>query len=99
MCVTHAIADGGGGGQDLRRQGKLRSFPSGAQAMAALAESKDPDALGCTQTTEILGQSALSLARSLARSETASGLSCRLVRERHLEDVGHASLACYAPDA
>ena len=33
---------------------KLRTFPNGATAMAALAQAKEPDAVGCTQVTEIL---------------------------------------------
>lgn len=33
---------------------KLRTFPNGATAMAALAQAKEADAVGCTQVTEIL---------------------------------------------
>lgn len=33
---------------------KLRTFPNGATAMAALAQAGEPDAVGCTQVTEIL---------------------------------------------
>src|ERR1700712_3076031 len=33
---------------------KLRMFPNGATAMAALAQAPEPDAVGCTQVTEIL---------------------------------------------
>ncbi|HEX2547963.1 MAG TPA: substrate-binding domain-containing protein [Ramlibacter sp.] len=33
---------------------KLRTFPNGAAAMAALAQAPEPDAVGCTQVTEIL---------------------------------------------
>jgi molybdate transport system substrate-binding protein len=33
---------------------KLRTFPSGATAMAALAQAPERDAVGCTQVTEIL---------------------------------------------
>lgn len=32
----------------------LRTFPNGAQAMAALAQAPEADAVGCTQVTEIL---------------------------------------------
>lgn len=35
-------------------QGRLRSFPNGATAMAEMARAGGPDALGCTQVTEIL---------------------------------------------
>ena len=35
-------------------QSKLRTFPNGATAMAALAQAPEPDAVGCTQVTEIL---------------------------------------------
>lgn len=33
---------------------RLRTFPNGAAAMAALAKAPEPDAVGCTQITEIL---------------------------------------------
>jgi len=33
---------------------KLRTFPNGATAMAALAQAPEADAVGCTQVTEIL---------------------------------------------
>lgn len=33
---------------------RLRTFPQGAAAMAALAQATEPDAIGCTQVTEIL---------------------------------------------
>ena len=36
---------------DARR---LKTFPNGATAMAALAQSSEPEAVGCTQVTEIL---------------------------------------------
>jgi molybdate transport system substrate-binding protein len=36
------------------RPEKLRTFPNGATAMAALAQAAEPDAVGCTQVTEIL---------------------------------------------
>lgn len=34
--------------------GRLRTFPNGATAMAALAQATEPGAVGCTQVTEIL---------------------------------------------
>jgi molybdate transport system substrate-binding protein len=33
---------------------RLRTFPNGATAMAALAQADEPGAVGCTQVTEIL---------------------------------------------
>jgi molybdate transport system substrate-binding protein len=33
---------------------RLKTYPNGATAMAALAQSSQPDAVGCTQVTEIL---------------------------------------------
>ena len=33
---------------------RLRTFPNGATAMAALAQASEPEAVGCTQVTEIL---------------------------------------------
>lgn len=47
MKVLHAL---GLAGED----GKLRTFPNGATAMAALAQAAEPGAVGCTQVTEIL---------------------------------------------
>jgi molybdate transport system substrate-binding protein len=34
--------------------GRLRTYPNGATAMAALAQAPEADAVGCTQVTEIL---------------------------------------------
>ena len=34
--------------------GKFKTYPNGATAMAALAQSNEPEAVGCTQVTEIL---------------------------------------------
>lgn len=45
--------------------GRLRMFASGAVAMSALAESGDAAAIGCTQVTEILYTSGVTLAGSL----------------------------------
>jgi molybdate transport system substrate-binding protein len=33
---------------------RLKTYPNGATAMAALAQAAEPDAVGCTQVTEIL---------------------------------------------
>lgn len=33
---------------------KLKTYPNGATAMAALAQASEPEAVGCTQVTEIL---------------------------------------------
>ncbi|HZQ60144.1 MAG TPA: substrate-binding domain-containing protein [Casimicrobiaceae bacterium] len=33
---------------------RLRPFPNGATAMRAMADARDPDAIGCTQASEIL---------------------------------------------
>jgi molybdate transport system substrate-binding protein len=44
---------------------RLAVFPNGATAMAALAESGPPGALGCTQVTEILYTPRLTLAGAL----------------------------------
>ncbi|HVE51962.1 MAG TPA: substrate-binding domain-containing protein [Ramlibacter sp.] len=47
MKVLRAL----GLGEDAR---KLRTFPNGATAMAALAQAQEAGAVGCTQVTEIL---------------------------------------------
>jgi molybdate transport system substrate-binding protein len=41
--------------------GRLREFPNGSAAMGALAASTDGQPIGCTQVTEILGTSGLTL--------------------------------------
>jgi molybdate transport system substrate-binding protein len=40
-------------GLDQELQGALRRFPNGATAMAEMAKSAEPTAIGCTQETEI----------------------------------------------
>jgi molybdate transport system substrate-binding protein len=40
-------------GLDQELQGALRRFPNGATAMAEMAKSTEPTAIGCTQETEI----------------------------------------------
>jgi molybdate transport system substrate-binding protein len=42
--------------------GRLRTFPNGATAMLALSSSTDAQPIGCTQITEILAVSGLTLA-------------------------------------
>lgn len=41
-------------GIDAALAGRLRPFPNGATAMAAMARDGEPGAIGCTQVTEIL---------------------------------------------
>ena len=40
-------------GLDQELKGKLRPYPNGATAMAAMARSSEPNLIGCTQETEI----------------------------------------------
>ena len=47
----HKVLQALGLAEDRR---KLRTFPNGATAMAALAQAPEADAVGCTQVTEIL---------------------------------------------
>ena len=44
---------------------KLKTYPNGATAMAALAQSGEQDAVGCTQVTEILYTPGVSLVGAL----------------------------------
>jgi len=46
-------------------QTRLRAFPNGAAAMSDLAAAADPDAIGCTQVTEILYTPGVALVGSL----------------------------------
>jgi molybdate transport system substrate-binding protein len=41
-------------GLDERLENKIVTFPNGAEAMQAMALSKEPNPIGCTQVTEIL---------------------------------------------
>ncbi len=48
-----------------RLRGRLRAFPNGATAMAALAQAAEPNPIGCTQVTEILATPGVTLVAPL----------------------------------
>ena len=52
-------------GLDEARKACFRTFPNGATAMRELANSAEPDAVGCTQVTEILYTPGVQLAGGL----------------------------------
>ncbi|MEO6928322.1 MAG: substrate-binding domain-containing protein, partial [Casimicrobiaceae bacterium] len=54
-------------GIDSEVAARLRPFPNGAAAMAALAQAQEPHAIGCTQVTEILYTPGVVLAGTLPR--------------------------------
>lgn len=52
-------------GVDTEMAGRLHPYPNGAAAMQALAQSSEPNAIGCTQATEIIFAPGVQLAASL----------------------------------
>lgn len=52
-------------GVDTEMAGRLHPYPNGAAAMEALAQSSEPNAIGCTQATEIIVAPGVRLAASL----------------------------------
>jgi len=52
-------------GVDTEMAGRLHPHPNGAAAMQALAQSSEPNAIGCTQATEIIFAPGVQLAASL----------------------------------
>ncbi len=52
-------------GVDTEMAGRLRPYDNGAAAMQALAQSTEPNAIGCTQATEIIFAPGVQLAASL----------------------------------
>jgi len=61
MKVMHLL------GVDKEMAGRLHPHPNGAAAMHALAQSEEPNAIGCTQATEIIFAPGVQLAASLPR--------------------------------
>jgi len=59
MKVMHLL------GVDTEMAGRLHPHPNGAAAMHALAQSSEPNAIGCTQATEIIFAPGVQLAASL----------------------------------
>ncbi len=54
-------------GVDTEMAGRLHPHPNGAAAMQALAQSDEPNAIGCTQATEIIFAPGVQLAASLPK--------------------------------
>lgn len=52
-------------GVDTEMSRRLHPHPNGAAAMQALAQSDEPNAIGCTQVTEIIFESGVQLAANL----------------------------------
>ena len=82
-------------------QGRLRTFPNGATAMAALAQAPEADAVGCTQVTEILITQGVQLTGLLPAPHELTTVYTAAVRkqanERELASALLAALA--APEA
>jgi len=74
-------------GVDTDMAGRLHPHPNGAATMQALAQSSEPNAIGCTQVTEILYATGVQLAANLpAEFELATvytaAVSSRAVQPR-----------------
>lgn len=54
-------------GLEAELAGRLRPFPNGATAMAAMAQAAGPGLIGCTQVTEILNTPGVELVAPLPK--------------------------------
>lgn len=80
---------------------RLRTFPNGASAMAALAQAPEPDAVGCTQVTEILITPGVFLTGLLpAPHELTTVYTAAVVRDAAEPELARALVAALtAPEA
>jgi molybdate transport system substrate-binding protein len=80
---------------------RLRTFPNGATAMAALAQAPEPDAVGCTQVTEILITQGVQLAGLLpAPHELTTTYTAAVASGAQQPELARAMIeALVAPDA
>ena len=80
---------------------RLRTYPNGAMAMAALAQAPEADAVGCTQVTEILITSGVRLNGLLpAPYELATTYTGAIARNAQEPELAQALLdALTAPEA
>ena len=71
-------------------EAKLRPYPNGAIAMAHLAQSTEPDMIGCTQVTEILYTEGVSLVGLLPKEfELSTMYSVAVSRNAANPDLAH----------
>jgi molybdate transport system substrate-binding protein len=79
-------------GVDKEMAGRLHPHPNGAAAMQALAQSGEPLAIGCTQTTEILVAPGVQLAASLPREFELATVYTAAVSSRAAQPRAAAAL-------
>lgn len=80
--------------------GRLRTFPNGAAAMAALAGSADATAVGCTQVTEILSAPGVRLSGLLpAPYELATVYTAAVCEDAQQAELAAQFAAALAGDA
>jgi molybdate transport system substrate-binding protein len=80
---------------------RLRTFPNGATAMAALAQAPEADAVGCTQVTEILITQGVQLTGLLpAPHELTTVYTAAVASDAREPDLARALVAALtAPEA
>jgi molybdate transport system substrate-binding protein len=73
---------------------RFRPHPNGATAMKAMGLSKDPNAIGCTQVTEILSTPGVQLVGDLPKShELATMYTAVLAKRARQVDMAQALIA------
>ena len=80
---------------------RLRTFPNGATAMAALAQAPEADAVGCTQVTEILITQGVQLTGLLpAPHELTTVYTAAMAKDAREPELARALIAALsAPEA
>jgi molybdate transport system substrate-binding protein len=80
---------------------RLRPFPNGQTAMAAMAEGHDRNPIGCTQVTEILNTAGVSLLAPLPKAFGLATLyTAAIAAEAHQPDLARRFIAVLAgPEA
>lgn len=79
-------------GVDKEMTGRLHPHSNGAAAMQALAQSSEPHAIGCTQTTEILVAPGVQLAASLPHEFELATVYTAAVSSRAVQPRAAAAL-------
>jgi len=75
-------------------ESRIRMFPNGATAMREMAAAGDPDAIGCTQVTEILFTAGVELIALLpSRFELSTVYSAAVSTRSERPDLAHAFIA------
>jgi molybdate transport system substrate-binding protein len=82
---------------DAQVAGRLRPFPNGATAMGEMAKSGEPGVIGCTQVTEILYTSGVTLVAPLPQAfELATGYTAGVSSGAYSPQAAAALIALLA---